>query len=67
VDARQIKSALMLVGSSRKGGEAEGAATELRNSAPNLAALALGNSGEAEPGGRNVRACAVFGMDGELH
>ena len=67
VDAKRIKSALLLVGSSGKGGEAEDAAAELRNSVPNLVVLALGGSGAAKPGERNVRACAVFGMEGELH
>jgi hypothetical protein len=67
VDPRRIRSALLLVGGAGDGEEAEGVATELRNSAPNLEALAFGSSGATAPGGRKVRACAVLGVDGDLH
>ena len=67
LDAKCIKSALLLVGGEGEGGDVEGVAAGLRKVAPSMEALAFGRGGGSEPGGRKVRACAVFGMKGELH
>jgi len=67
IDPKRIKSALLMVGGSVEADESESAASELRNSATNLEALAFGRSSATEPGGRKARACGIFGMEGELH
>jgi cell division protein FtsZ len=61
IDAREVVSAVLLVSGERDEEELVGAARELRNSAPNLKALAFGRSSSVPRDPHALRACAVLG------
>ncbi|MFH0815688.1 MAG: hypothetical protein V1934_02575 [Methanobacteriota archaeon] len=67
LEPESIKSGYLLVGGPGDGDVEEAVAAELRNSAPNLEVLAFGRSGPVRPGERKSRACALIGVEGELH